>query len=235
MILICFLISLTLILASCSYNQASDNKMTTTKKESTTTTSAPIDPTTPPTQPLSFDSTDDAISFLKTKDYSYTDYPSVDDDEDKNKYNYMIDIFNNSGYLYEIANEKEQYQISRIAVLPEANLEDVGILFWVEYNDAAYCIVIYNARSDIEINEEDPSIQEYYKSRFDLELKGNEVNVNSEFFSELNIQTVNYCSVFHYARGFIDPTHYVSVKTTESEEKLIEFMEQIKLVRIELL
>ena len=192
--------------------------------------SDPIEPINP--QPISFNSLDDAISFLKTIDYSYTAEHWSYSDEDKNAYDHMAKIFNDNGYLYEIDNLENKYQISRIALYPEIERgEDSGISYWVKHNGAEYYIVIYNVKADIEIDENSPSIKDYWKSRIGYDLAGKIFSVSNEFFSEINI---NYINGRNFARGFIDPSHHALIRSTESEETIIEFIEQLNFIRREL-
>ena len=143
----------------------------------------------------------------------------------------MLKTFNDIGYLYEIDNSKNKYQISRIILWPEFEKEDSGISYWVKHNGAEYFVIIYNVKADIEIDENSPSIKDYWNSRFANNLPGKIVSVNSEFYSEINI---TYIDGDNYTMGFIDPSHYTYIRSTESEETIIEFIEQLNFIRLEL-
>ena len=259
--LISFLMMLIILLASCSpsVGPSKENTTTTTATTTTTTTStttttkatttttqiigdpsAGPDPTEPPNDPipLSFESMDNLISFLKTTDYSYISSPSyfkkngiMPSNPYYNTYNHMVKIFNDNGYLYEIDNSENKYQISRIYICHEFKKEDSGISYWVKHNGAEYYVIIYNVKADIEIDENSPSIKDYCKSRFGNDLPGKIVSVSSEFYSEINIK---YIDGDNYTMGFIDPSHYAFIRSTESEETIIEFIEQLNFIRREL-
>lgn len=191
------------------------------------TSASPISP--PLSQPIALNNMEEVKDLLNN--YDLTDYP----EESHDNYRKMFDRFKEDGYIYYFAendDDESRIQLSdhpndKIWLNPYANYEDTGILYHVTYKGNAYQVYFYF--TDPAYSGQYQGMSEYIDKRFGF----NKFNNIKETAQKFAVMTVNY---EHWtqlcAYSIIDNTHYYAVKTTASEDELMDFLNVLEYKKV---
>ncbi len=150
--LVC-LLAILVLFTSCVAN--GNDIITSSETTNTTTHYLEYSP-----EKLSFDSFEDAVSFVRTPDYSgyYESWIPY--------YSYMIGVFNQTGYVYSVTSSIYELN-SKVFLIPAETYNDNGISIYLDVSDdsitTSYEISVFLRRID---GKYDGDMSEYYEKRF---------------------------------------------------------------------
>lgn len=186
-----------------------------------------VQPISPTTQHIGLDRTDEVIDLLNN--YDLNDYNEVYRDGLRK----MFERFNEDGYIYTFAGGDndgnnitllEDQPNAAIWLNPYANYEDTGILYHVTYKDKDYQVYFYF--TDSAYSGQYDGMSEYIDQRFHFK------NIK-EIAQKFAVMTVNYEQVTQLcAYSIIDNAHYYAVKTTASEDELMDFLNVLEYKKV---
>lgn len=190
----------------------------------------PVSPVTPPlSQPIALNNMEEVKDLLNN--YDLNAYP----EESHDNYRKMFDRFKEDGYIYYFSENEDaenRIQLSdnpndKIWLNPYANYEDTGILYHVTYKGNAYQVYFYF--TDPAYSGQYQNMSEYIDKRFGF----NKFNNIKETAQKFAVMTVNY---EHWtqlcAYSIIDNAHYYAVKTTASEDELMDFLNVLEYKKV---
>lgn len=180
------------------------------------------DPLTSLAQPIALKNIENVITTLTNHDSNQ--YP----DQFRNAYNTMFDRFKKDGYIIRVSTNENKDVDNAIQLctdkdiwlLPYSEYEDIGIYYNVSYKNTLYQVMFYHA--DPEYSGKYQTISEYINLRFKFKID-EEISING---NSISIKTVGNSNetLRIGAYSLIDNKHYYTVKTTATEEDLIEFL-----------
>lgn len=189
-----------------------------------------VSPVAPPlSQPIALNTMEEVKDLLNN--YDLNAYPEGSQDN----YRKMFDRFKEDGYLYYFSENEDaesRIQLSdhpndKIWLNPYANYEDTGILYHVTYKGNAYQVIFYF--TDPAYSGQYQGMSEYIDKRFGF----NKFNHIKEIAQKFAVMTVNY---EHWtqlcAYSIIDNAHYYAVRTTASEDELMDFLNVLEYERV---
>ena len=184
-------------------------------------------PTTPTTQPVGVDTTEEAVKLIKS--YDLNDYYEGYRDSLKD----MFESFKKDGYIYSFAekenSEKEikldsDFGGSKIWLMPRMNYEDKGIMYHVCSGAESYQVYYYFI--DPEYAELD--MKDYVAER--LNIKNTKIVGDKYVLAELGDSDLIVPNVFFK----IDDSHYCKVRGNVSESEMTSFLDNLTSVKISL-
>ena len=217
---ICILAIIPLISACAACDKTNNN--TNQSPEIPAHTEQPFPHETPP-QPIEFDVLASAISFVIDRDLS--EYRK----EWQHSYQSMIEILSANSQLLIASHSNANKIDDSVTLFPEAQYEDVGVGVWFKYEGVSYQVIIYSIKTETEykVNQETEDITDYYEKRF-----GTPENYPYEYFDTNNLQipqivirTIGADNSKLSARGLIDDTHYIVIKTKAEKTALLSFVD----------
>lgn len=186
-----------------------------------------VSPVAPPlSQPIDLNNMEEVKDLLNN--YDLNAYP----EESHDNYRKMFDRFKEDGYIYYFSeNEDAENRIqldshpnAKIWLNPYANYEDTGIVYNVTYKDKAYQVYFYF--TDSAYSGQYNGMSEYIDQRFHFK------NIK-EIAQKFAVMTVNYEQVTQLcAYSIIDNEHYYAVKTTASEDELMDFLNVLEYKKV---
>ena len=141
----------------------------------------------------------------------------------------MIEKIMQSGYIYEAETGLSGgepiafYSEGGVCIFPEAAFEDVGIGCHVIFKDELYQVVVYQPRRELK-----PEGFGDYLAGLGIQASGGSADGDVRFYT-MGEDFANCAS----AR--IDEGHYYTVRTNAAKETLIDFLGELRFVRIYLL
>lgn len=179
-----------------------------------------------PAPPISFKDTEELVSCVNNHDLR--SYPEQFQDD----YSRMFDRIIKDGYIMRISSTADRTSGEKITLcndisvylFPYAEYEDIGVSYYVSYNDTTYQILIYY--SDSSVISESRGISEYLEKRLGLKVN-KETAIDGKTVSLTSIGASNDAKRL-CANSFIDDEHYCTVRTTASEEQLTDFLRIFK-------
>lgn len=190
----------------------------------------PVSPISAPlSQPIALNNMEEVKDLLNN--YDLTAYP----EEAHDNYRKMFDRFKEDGYIYyfsENENAKSRIQLddhpnAKIWLNPFAKYEDTGILYHVTYKGNAYQVYFYF--TDPAYSGQYQGMSEYIDKRFGF----NKFNNIKEIAQKFAVMTVNYENGTQLcAYSIIDNAHYYAVRTTASEDELMDFLNVLEYKKV---
>ncbi len=184
-------------------------------------------PVIPPlSQPIALNNMEEMKDLLNN--YDLNTYP----EESHDNYRKMFERFKEDGYIYYFSeNEDSETAIKlseapndKIWLNPYAKYEDAGILYHVTYKGNAYQVYFYF--TDSAYLGQYQGMSEYIDQRFQFK------NIK-ETAQKFAVMTVNYEHETQLcAYSIIDNAHYYAVKTTASEDELMDFLNVLEYERV---
>lgn len=193
----------------------------------TQTEPIPIETTTEPknhvistAQPITFESVEATVNAILIADVS--SYSELD----QNAYYDMFETIQNDGavYLVDCNDALLLRDDLSITLYPYAEYGDIGIGYYVSFNDELYQINFYYA--DCNIIREHADITEYLRNR---------IGRRSDKIIHIDGQYYNWVEAANgkiYASSFIDQTHYFDVISSAPESEMIEFLKILSFKQI---
>ena len=183
------------------------------------------DPITPVNvQPISYKEMDAAIDAINNNDVS--SYP----DAEREDYRKMFECFSEDGYIYHFTDAenaitlRDDHPNAAIWLMPYANYEDTGILYHVAYQGKYYQVCYYFTDSAYAASD----LWEYLEQRLDIK----NINVVDEKYGIVDNSNDEQTDISAYFA--IDDTHYCKIRTYETEDVLMDFLQVLNFEKLDI-
>lgn len=183
------------------------------------------DPITPVNvQPISYKEMDAAIDAINNNDVS--SYP----DAEREDYRKMFECFSEDGYIYHFTDAenaitlRDDHPNAAIWLMPYANYEDTGILYHVAYQGKYYQVCYYFTDSAYAASD----LREYLEQRLDIK----NINVVDEKYGIVDNSNDEQTDISAYFA--IDDTHYCKIRTYETEDVLMDFLQVLNFEKLDI-
>ena len=183
------------------------------------------DPITPVNvQPISYKKMDAAIDAINNNDVS--SYP----DAEREDYRKMFECFSEDGYIYHFTDAenaitlRDDHPNAAIWLMPYANYEDTGILYHVAYQGKYYQVCYYFTDSAYAASD----LWEYLEQRLDIK----NINVVDEKYGIVDNSNDEQTDISAYFA--IDDTHYCKIRTYETEDVLMDFLQVLNFEKLDI-
>ena len=170
-------------------------------------------------QPVSFEDLSAVVEALNG--YNLDVYP----EQYRETYREMYDRFNREKFVYQVQdNDVIINQADRsVALFPNVRYEDIGIGYYLTFQDQTYHITIYCANPDIAAGSN--GIAEYLQKRTgrrtDKEITLQDRTISLTYPLDDSLQSEIYAS------AWIDESHYFTAKAITSEEEMTVFLNEL--------
>ena len=166
-------------------------------------------PTTPPPQPIRFDSFESARNFILSADLS------AYSKEEREAYEKMNRVFREDGFLYLASCQEKSIPARAITLFPEAGYEDTGIGCWFVIDDVWYQFIVYHVRA----GKERAVVEDAWKIN-DEGTREIEVNANSTSVKIPFRYWTQEKETFYF--GYLDDRHYFLIEGEASADRIAE-------------
>lgn len=182
-------------------------------------------PISPVTQPIGLDHIEEVIALLNH--YDLNDY----DEYYRDSLHKMFERFNEDGSIYHFTDAKNEITLreddpnAAIWLLPSSNYEDIGVLYHVAYQGKYYQVYYYFTDPAYPASD----LWDYLaEQRMDIQ----NIRVVDEKFGIVdfsNDDQFDMCAFY-----VIDGSHYCKVRTYESEEALMDFLQVLDYEKLDM-
>lgn len=181
-------------------------------------------PISPTTQDIGVNNTEEVIELLKN--YNLTDY----NEAYQKSLCKMFECFNEDGYIYHFADVENAITLRRdhpnaaIWLMPYADYEDAGILYHVVYQGKYYQVYYYFNDPVCAVS----NLWEYIEQRLCIK----NINVVDEKYGIVDNTNDEQSDISAYFT--VDDTHYCKVKTYESKDALMDFLQVMNYEKLDI-
>ena len=185
-----------------------------------------IEPITPITaQPIRFNDINELINILNQ--YEAANYDDLNNypEEYRDSYCQMYERFVADRFVFQVQNDNSAglKVDSQLTLFPSTKYEDIGVGYYLTYNDKTYHVMFYYTYEDV--YTETDGIAQYLKKRMGRS-SDKTVKIQDRDVSLLFAEN-GQC----YANAFIDENHYLDVIGVVSEDDMTELLNALNIYK----